>query len=185
MMGRLDIRPTAFLYSDWPNFLWSDVKNYFSIISTYYCFKNRPYRSIVFSYVQGLYDLADNHSRFVFFTGQYFFHDITAAILMFPNNKIFSFILLVFLWKHLQYCLGTSTWLPWTSYLVHNVYPILPHVVYVYWRDNLARNPCSPNPCHHDGRCVSHGEAEFECECARGYVGFKCESKLLCLKLSY
>lgn len=39
----------------------------------------------------------------LFFTGKYFFHDVTAAILMFPNNKIFSFILLVFFYGNISY----------------------------------------------------------------------------------
>lgn len=58
-----------------------------------------------------------------------------------------------------------------------NIYPTLSYVIYVCLRDNLAKDPCSPNPCHHDDRCVSHGEADFECDCVRGYTGFKCESK--------
>lgn len=62
-----------------------------------------------------------------------------------------------------------------------NIYPTLSYVIYVCLRDNLAKDPCSPNPCHHDGRCVSHGEADFECDCAGGYTGFKCESKSMCL----
>lgn len=50
-----------------------------------------------------------------------------------------------------------------------------------------AKDPCSPNPCHHGGHCLSHGEVDYECECGRGYTGLKCESKFTyltqCLRL--
>lgn len=50
-----------------------------------------------------------------------------------------------------------------------------------------AKDPCSPNPCHHGGHCLSHSEVDYECECGKGYTGVKCESKstylMNCLQL--
>lgn len=41
-------------------------------------------------------------------------------------------------------------------------------------RNDTERNPCFPNPCHNDGQCAVSG-ANFECSCASGWKGEKCE----------
>ena len=56
---------------------------------------------------------------------------------------------------------------------------MLPHFVF------LAKDPCSPNPCHHSGHCLAHGENDFECQCARGFTGVKCESKPMIVEEDY
>ena len=41
----------------------------------------------------------------------------------------------------------------------------------------LAKNPCYPNPCSNDGHCNIVDE-HFECHCAVGFKGEKCQGKL-------
>lgn len=53
------------------------------------------------------------------------------------------------------------------------------HTNYLYGFVCQAKDPCSPNPCHHDGQCLISGENDFECDCAKGYTGLKCERKLV------
>ena len=42
--------------------------------------------------------------------------------------------------------------------------------------------PCSPNPCQHNGECVTVGEDDFSCDCSlTGYTGVTCNVGVLTL----
>ena len=42
----------------------------------------------------------------------------------------------------------------------------------------FLENPCRPNPCSYNGKCVLNGYGGYKCKCVGGYTGNRCESKL-------
>ena len=39
-------------------------------------------------------------------------------------------------------------------------------------------DPCYPNPCSNNGRCLSNSDGDkFMCECALGYLGESCKGE--------
>ena len=46
----------------------------------------------------------------------------------------------------------------------------------------FSENPCRPNPCSYNGKCVVNGYGGYKCKCVGGYTGSRCESELfLCI----
>ena len=42
--------------------------------------------------------------------------------------------------------------------------------------------PCGPNPCQHNGECVTVGDNDFSCDCSlAGYTGVTCNIGVLTL----
>ena len=52
--------------------------------------------------------------------------------------------------------------------------------VVIYYCAHLlfSGNPCRPNPCSYNGKCVLNGYGGYKCKCVGGYAGSRCESKL-------
>ena len=41
----------------------------------------------------------------------------------------------------------------------------------------FSENPCRPNPCSYNGKCVLNGYGGYKCKCIGGYTGSRCESR--------
>ena len=48
----------------------------------------------------------------------------------------------------------------------------------------FSENPCRPNPCSYNGKCVLDGYGGYKCKCVGGYTGSRCESELFCVQIS-
>ncbi|EDV24282.1 uncharacterized protein TRIADDRAFT_57600 [Trichoplax adhaerens] len=41
------------------------------------------------------------------------------------------------------------------------------------------KSPCKPDTCKNNGKCIAISSEKYKCRCERGYIGERCESKLI------